>query len=246
MRFIGIGILLLFSCLGYAENEIQTSLSNAKWYGTDLFLEMHGGEDYKNLIGKQKIFFEESPPAYLGIGDKVFWINGRWTSQPKGNVPQLVLRKIGNNDLKLEVLVPGGETIPVILPKLQSTFEPFNINEWKFVSLTLQRQFIFQVKDNRLLLRPQDWLLFYNGAWLNLKTTEEIDNYIQGKTPGLLLVINKVRGLSGKLILTSTLFNVPRSNTRIIEFLLPRDIFQPKKEPEKPPFTRKKRSRPYT
>ena len=73
----------------------------ARWYGMDRFLEHHGGDDFKDIEGKQRIDFGENDDLYsvfVKAGDCLIWDENRWKVIEPGeesleSSPLLVVKK---------------------------------------------------------------------------------------------------------------------------------------------------------
>jgi len=201
----------------------------AKWFGKDLFLERHGGEEYKELKDKQRIDFgqdEDVYSVYITLGDTLAWKDDKWIEvKPEMQMeryPLLVIKAIEERLLKMELWdVDGKSKILLNLIKSAESALPQNIAQtFKFVGARTRSQFMFEVNNERMLIGPGDWLLFLNGKWINLKSSADIDNYVERKTIGPLFVIDKINRDEGKQALAGTLFNATRTEMKEIEIPL--------------------------
>jgi len=205
----------------------------ARWYGKDLFLERHGGEEYQEFQEKQRIDFGQNPDAYsvyIGAENALAWINERWVeikpNKESQAYPLLVVNKVEDRLMKLELWdVDGRSKLHLNLIKSIDTSLPQNVAEtFKFVGARTRSQLMFEVNQKRILVSPQDWLLFLEGDWLKVDTPDEIDAYVEKKVSGPLFVIDEIKDDDGKKSLVGTLFNTTRTAMKTVEIPLQQGI----------------------
>lgn len=201
----------------------------ARWYGKDLFLEKHGGEEYKSFEGRQRIDFgqdEEAYSVYVGPGEALAWINSQWREVKPGEdsqkYPLLVVQSVEDRLMKLDLWdIDGKSKVPLNLIKSTESAMPQNIQQiFKFVGARTRSQLTFEVNHERMQISPKDWLLFINNNWVKVETPEQIDNFVNRKTVGPLFVIDNIEREDGKQILQGTLFNSTRTEMSSIEIPL--------------------------
>lgn len=198
----------------------------ARWFGLDRFLEKHGGPEFSHVLGKQRIDFGEGADIYsvfVGIGDAMIWNKDKWkVVQPGADSlghPLLVVKKIDDRLMSLEIWdVEGKGKITINLLKSSETWIPQNIQKgFKFMGARTRSQFVFEINKERMLLRPQDWLLLTDKGWKKLVTPQEIDDYVERKTTGPMFVFDGVDRKDDGLVMMGTLFNAPRTDAQPIE-----------------------------
>ncbi len=198
----------------------------ARWYGIDRFLEKHGGEEFSLLQNKHRIDFGENESIYsvfIGPGDCLIWNNDRWNSVSPGpdsiGYPLLVLKKADDRLMNFEIWDPEGKS-KVVLNLLKST-EPWasrNLeNTFQFMGARTRSQFVFEVDNERILLRPHDWLVQTENGWIKLSTPEQIDAYVERKISGPLFVFDGIVRKDDKQVLIGTMFNPSRTEMQQIE-----------------------------
>ena len=201
----------------------------ARWYGQDLFLEKHGGEEYKNFKDKQRIDFgqdEDVYSAFIGPGDALAWKDDHWQEIKPGvesqKYPLLVVNKVDERLMKLELWdIDGKAKVSLNLIKSTETSLPQNIQQiFKFVGARTRSQLMFEVNNERMLISPKDWLLFVEGKWVKLSSPESIDAYVERRLVGPLFVIDEVISEEGRQVLLGTLFNSTRTEMKPIELPL--------------------------
>lgn len=214
------------------KNRVDATLlarQKARWYGPDVFLEKHGGKEYADKIGKQRIDFGEGDDVYsvyAGPNDAIVWVNDQWKVVKPGpdslGKPLLIVKKIEDRLMNLELWDPEGKgKISLNLLKSAEPQTPANIQQnFKFVGARTRTQFVFEIDGERMLLSPHDWLLSTKDGWVKLQTPEEIDNYVERKTTGVLFVFDGVEKKEDHMSLVGTLFNASRTDMQNIEIPL--------------------------
>lgn len=214
------------------KNKVDATLlarQKARWFGPDVFLQKHGGKEYADKVGKQRIDFGEGEDAYsiyAGLNDAIVWMNDRWKVVQPGpeslGKPMLIIKKIEERLMNMEVWDPEGKgKVSLNLLKSSEPQAPVNIpQKFKFVGARTRSQFVFEVDGDRLLLSPHDWLLLTKEGWIKLQTPEEIDAYVDRKTPGPLFVFDSVEKKEDHLVLQGTLFNTSRTDMQAVEIPL--------------------------
>lgn len=201
----------------------------ARWYGTDKFLEKHGGEEYKELMSKQRIDFgegEEIYSVYVGQGDCMVWEEDRWHAVKVGegslNHTLMCIKKVDDRVMNLELWdVDGKGKITLNLVRANEPWAPQNLEQnFKFVGARTRSQFVFEVNKERVVLKPHDWLVLIDGNWRKIVTPKEIDDYVERRIVGPLFVFDHVERKDDKQVVVGTLFNAARTETAPIELTM--------------------------
>ncbi len=198
----------------------------ARWMGPDVFLEKHGGPEYKELQSKQRLDFadEENPySVYVGINDSLVWDKDRWiVAQPGANtlnMPLMIVKKIEERLMNFELWDIGGKS-KVILNLVKSN-EPWTQaaveGKFKFLGARTKSQYIFEVDGKRILLSPKDWLLQTPLGWKKLITAKDIDDFVERKTVGILFICDGLERKEGKQVLKGNFFNSARTEIHPID-----------------------------
>jgi hypothetical protein len=214
------------------KNKVEATLlarQKARWYGHDVFLEKHGGKEYADKLGKQRIDFGEGDDIYsiyAGLNDAIVWTNDRWKVVQPGpeslGKPMLIIKKIEDRLLNMELWDPEGKG-KITLNLLKSSEPQASVNipqRFKFVGARTRTQFVFEIDGERMLLSPHDWLLLTKEGWVKLQTPEEIDAYVDRKNIGPMFVFDSVEKKEDHLILQGTLFNTSRTDMQPIDIPL--------------------------
>lgn len=204
----------------------------ARWYGTDHFLEDHGGEEFKEHVGKNRIDFGENEELYSVFakqGDCLIWADDHWKEVIPGEDslghPLLVVKKIDDRLMTFELWDVEGKG-KVVLNLLKST-EPWGAqnalglqNMFKFVGARTKTQCVFEINRERVILRPNDWMLLTLKGWKKLTTEEEIDQYVKRKLTGTLFVFQGLGRKDEKQIMTGKLYSPSRHDSLPVELAL--------------------------
>lgn len=204
----------------------------ARWFGPDRFLEKHGGDEYKDCEGKQRIDFGENDDVYsvfVKAGDCLIWEQNQWKVVQPGELsrrhPLLVVKKIDERLMTFELWDVEGKG--KILLNLLKSAEPWLAHNaqhiqqmFKFVGARTRSQCVFEINNERMTVRPSDWLLLTSKGWKKLSSPEEIDNYVKRKTTGTLFVFEGLARKDERQIMMGTLYNPTRSDCQSVELAL--------------------------
>ncbi len=198
----------------------------ARWYGADKFFERHGGKEYQEINGKQRIDFGENEDlysVYVTVGDILVWDKDRWNVVQPGEAslgkPLLIVKKIDDRLMNFELWdVDGKGKIQLNLLKSVETWMPQNLQQnFKFVGARTRSQFVFEINKERVILSPQDWLLLSEDGWKKLITPDEIDEYVNRKKIGALFVFDGVVKKEDHQVLSGIIFSPSRTESSEIE-----------------------------
>lgn len=204
----------------------------AKWFGPDRFLEHHGGEDFKNIQGKQRIDFGENDDVYsvfISLGDCLIWEENKWkVVEPGSNSlksPLLVVKKVDDRLMSFELWDEEGRG-KVNLNLLKTT-EPWTTQNsqaletmFRFVGARTHSQCVFEINRERMVLSPSDWLLLTPKGWKKLCSPEEIDQYVLRKMTGTLFVFEGISRENERQIMNGTLYSPGRHDSQKVELAL--------------------------
>ncbi|MFN4174914.1 MAG: hypothetical protein ACK4HV_07430, partial [Parachlamydiaceae bacterium] len=202
----------------------------ARWYGPDRFIEEHGGDEFKEAVGKQRIDFGEGEEVYsvfVGVNDALVFSKDRWKKVEPGedsiNLPLLVVKKVDDRLMNLELWdVQGKAKASLNLLKSSDNFAHENFAEtFKFLGARTRSQFLFEIDSERVLIRPNDWLvLTEENGWKKLSTVDDIDNFVNRKLVGTLFVFDKIIRKDDKQIILGTVYNQNRTESYPVEIAM--------------------------
>lgn len=202
------------------------SRQKARWVGQDRFLENHGGEEFVEIAGKNRVDFGDSEELYsvfIKPGDCLIWNENKWAeaepSEKTLDKPLLVVKKIDERVMMLELWdVEGKGKVALSLVKAPETFRHEQVvRDFKFVGARTKTQVVFQIEDERLIVKPQDWLLLTAEGWKKLKTSREIDDYVNRRIVGPLFIFEEIAKKDERPVLIGTLYNPNRTESHFIE-----------------------------
>lgn len=210
--------------------RVDTTLlvrQKARWMGPDLFLEIHGGDEFAHAIGKEKIDFLDGDSAYscfIGPGDFLVWKKDRWEVPRKNentqSLPLLVVKKIEEKIMSLELWDPEGRgKLLLSLIRCKDHTRPPNLaQEMKFVGAKTWAQFIVECRmGGRMTLKLHDWLVLTQDGWTKLDSPEQVDAYVNQTITGPLFILDKMNKQNGHQILVGHLFNASRTEVEVVE-----------------------------
>lgn len=216
----------------YRVDGTLLARQKARWHGTDRFLEKHGGDDYQDITGKQRVDFGENEDIYsvfVKTGDCLSWDKNRWkVVVPGANSvlqPLMVVKKIDERLMNLELWDAEGKG--KINLNLLKTTEPWSVqntqtlqNMFKFLGSRTRTQCVFEINRERVILRPSDWLLLTSKGWKKLATGEEIDKYVKRQLSGTLFVFDGLIRKGEKQVMAGTLYSPARHECQPVELAL--------------------------
>ncbi len=205
----------------------------ARWLGQDQFLNTHGGEEYADFKDKERIEFGEGNDrysVYVKSGDCLIWDGQRWQNVRLGDgsrgFPLLCISKIDDRVMTLDLWDVGGQGhVTLNLIKSKEAWTPKTLEQdFKFISTRTLSQYVFEVKKERMVLRPYDWLLLVDKAWVPLTTPEQIDDYVDRKTQGPLYVFVGPVQKEDKQVLQAIIYSPARTEMDVVEYALDQPV----------------------
>lgn len=193
----------------------------ARWYGRDLFLEEHGGDEYAHLLGKERIDFGEGAERYsvwVAKGDCLAWDGSRWQqadllSGSSRQSPLLCLEKLGDKVMTYQLWdVDGRRKVAINLVRSTELWKPTVLEkDFRFVGARTRTQSIVEIRGERMTLRPFDWLVLTEEGWKKLVTAQDIDNYVDRQLSGPLFIFEGIEKHDGVHWMLGTLYNASRT-----------------------------------
>ena len=212
---------------GYRVDTTLLVRQKARWVGGDLFLEMHGGDDFAYVFGKERIDFLDSTDPYscfVSEGESLVWEGGRWrraeTIDNSQSLPLLFVKKIDEKIMTFELwdTEGKGKNILSLIRAKDHIAKPSMAYEMKFVGAKTWAQFIVENRSGeRMTLKLHDWLVLTSEGWAKLDTPEKIDAYVGHRLTGPLFVLDKMAKHNGHQVLVGHLFNTTRTEVQEVE-----------------------------
>lgn len=199
----------------------------ARWFGQDLFINDHGGPEYADRAGKERIEFGEGPDryiVYLGPESCLVWEDDHWA--PDSSVedssiyPLLCVKKIEERLLRLELWdVEGKSRVPLTMLRSTDNWNPTQLQkDFSFLASRTLSQYIFSIRKERTTLRVHDWFLLTKEGWKRLATPAQIDAYVEEKEPGVLFIFEGPKEKGEVRVLSGILYNTTRSTKIEVEY----------------------------
>jgi hypothetical protein len=201
----------------------------ARWVGQDKFFERYGGDEFSEQALKQRIDFvdgENSYAIYAKLGDCFVWQDERWTPvQPDRSTqtsPLLVVKKVDDRVMMLDLWdVEGRSKMGINLIKANESFAAKPLTEeFRFIGARTKTKVLFEIQKDRMILKPNDWLILTETGWKKLATPEEIDSYVERKLVGPLFIFEGLAREDEKQILKGTLVAPNRAEIHEVEIAI--------------------------
>ena len=199
---------------------------HARWFGEDLFMKMHGGEEFAYCDGRQRIEFGEGEEKYccfVDEGDALVWEGDRWREigigEKSRGYPLLYIKKLDKKLMHLELFdVDGKVKINSNLIKMNSISNTsYLLSNAKLLSAQTWQRFILEIGEERIQVKPRDWLFHDNNGWRKLVTKEDINLYVLRHIEGELLILDKIARKRGRQVLLGHIFNAMRTEVHYVE-----------------------------
>ncbi len=200
----------------------------ARWIGADLFLRTHGGDDFVFVSDRERIdFFSGETPysCFVKKGDYLIWKEKRWQLLGKGesakDFPLLVVKNIEEKVISFDLWDPEGKskTFLNLIRSKDLNGLPNVAQDFRFVGAKTWAQFIVEYHTQRLVLKPHDWLVLTNEGWIKLDSPQQVDDYVNQRIVGPLLILDKMGKRQGRQVLVGHLFNATRTEIEPIELI---------------------------
>ncbi|BAE80837.1 conserved hypothetical protein [Chlamydia felis Fe/C-56] len=191
--------------------------------GGDKFLLMHGGADYADKAAKERVDFvslsNENYSRYLAVGDILLWDGNCWQTcgefrGESSQAPLLEVKKIDEKVMVIELWNVGGTSHQSmsLVKTMSSLIEIAEIvKEFEFVGMRSWSRPIVQVGGQRMILSPDDWVVYTGKTWEKIARKEQLEDYLSGKIQGPLLVFDKIEKESREFVVRAHVFNAQRT-----------------------------------
>ncbi len=191
----------------------------------DLLIEMYGGDTFTNVKGLYRMYNADiQAPFFIKTGDLFVWREGK-IEEAKNTTQGLPLLKVKSlNEHKCEFLLWDAEGLygksyqidigkaspPLVKP--QDVF--LKIHQRTDASISCQ------LYKHNIVLRKGDWLLCSNGKFKNLRSFDEVKDYLRYALKGELFIFDGLVKKDGITSFVGHLFNEERTQTKKVELPL--------------------------
>lgn len=210
----------------------------AKYCGKDLFLELHGGEEFAFEKERVRIDFEQQEPYALFVkeNDLLLLENNRWVNNgiAKNETRDrilMVVKSIDDHFIHFELFNPLGDqkvSLKIIKSRNQNNCCPQLVtSQMRFIQAKTWSQFIVELQGERKTLRTGDWLIFIDHKWQIIDSSELIDQYVASQIIAPLFIIDELQKQKGQKVITGHLFCPTRTEVVPIELVQQNEIGNP-------------------
>ena len=206
---------------GYRVDGGLLARQRARWYGEDLFLQLHGGEEFHSITPKQKIEFQLDGRAYsiyASEDDCFIWKESQWhavsSRKASQGLPLLKMTKVEDKLLHFTLWDPFGvHETHLNLIRSQEPWKPDTLfRQLSYLGDRTRSQFILDLEGKRWIIGSEDWLLRQGEEWVKLDSVEEIDAFVSQEIKGPLVIIKGRERLDkGGTVLDAEIFSPSRS-----------------------------------
>lgn len=200
-------------------------LGKVKICETDLLIEMYGGKSFEGVKGSYRMYSDKSrAPFFIKPGDLFIWKDGGLEEGKGATVgfPLLMVKSLDTQKCEFilwdtdglygkPIMIAIGMTIPSQL-KPQEFF--LKLHQRTDASVTCQ------LHKRNVILRKGDWLLYSNGRFRNLRTFDEVKDYLRYALKGELFIFDGLVKNEGITSFVGHLFNEERTQTKKVELVL--------------------------
>jgi hypothetical protein len=196
------------------------SLKEAKSWGSDLLIQRYGGEEYRAIKNKQKIEFPTlSSVCFVQAGDYLVWDEGRWRVTPLEKVgpaaPLAYVKSISGREIELEAWDETGyhRMQTKLMQQAPQRLVVKSENMPTSIRLRTGSQIACSLGKRRALLKEGDWVLKTATGWRILRNVEDIEDFLEHRLKGELLIFDNLEKQEGKVVLNGQLFDEMRTQS---------------------------------
>lgn len=198
----------------------------ARLTGKDLFLEMHGGDPFKDILDRDRLDFLSGDNPYccfIKEGDFLIWKDKQWQRAGKddetSHYPLLAIKKLDEKSLSVELWdIEGKNKFLLSLPRSKNFDPPLDLNqEFKLVGAKTWIECVVECRGKRFLVKEGDWMVLTPDGWHKIASEKEVDDFVDQKMSGPLFILDKITKKNSRTTLVGHLFNALRTSVADIE-----------------------------
>ena len=197
-------------------------LSNLKIYEADLLMQIYGGTEFDELKASYRMYSGFSDfISYIKPYDLFIWKDEKLVledSKTEG-FPLVKIMHIDKQKCELIAWDSEGVYSKLITLNLCKT-SPFAIKPQELFLKLHQRteaSVTCQLHNRNVIIRKGDWLLYSKGKFRNLRTYDEVNDFLRYALKGELFIFDGIIKKEGPSLFVGHLFNEERSQAKIIE-----------------------------
>ena len=204
-------------------------LGKVKICETDLLIEMYGGKSFDDVKGSYRMYSDKiRAPFFIKPGDLFVWKDGGLeegkgaTQEATKGFPLLMIKSLDMQKCELllwdtdgmygkPITLAIGMAIPSQL-KVQEFF--LKLHQRTDASVTCQ------LHKRNVIIRKGDWLLYSKGKFRNLRTFDEVNDYLRYALKGELFIFDGLVKKEGITSFVGHLFNEERTQAKNVDLVL--------------------------
>jgi hypothetical protein len=201
-------------------------MKEAKWWSPDRLFEAYGGEEFRKLIGMERLEFQQhEQPYFLYVkeGDTFIWKEEKWqVSRTTHSYPMARLTHISPYKMEWELWDKTGlECVRVAHSK--EKVEGINLRVEELFTRMRQRttsRISCRIDNKAAILKKGDWLIHIPTGWHILKSLKEMEAILNFEVKGELFVFDGLEKIEGKPVFCGTLFDKMRTQMQSVRLPL--------------------------
>lgn len=211
-----------------SDAAFAKAIKEAKHWGKDRFLEIYGGEEYRPLKEKEKVYFPLDGKGYVCFvkaGDFLVWEEGRWHASAlheiSSSLPVAQVKIASPRSVEIEVWDETGfyhELQKIEAPASSRTTSGKETPLFSSIRLRNGSAVTCIAGKRRVMMREGDWILKGPMGWRNLKTVQQIEDCVHHKLLGELFIFDGLEQVQGKVVMKGRLFDEQRTQMQALTF----------------------------
>ena len=190
----------------------------AMWWGQDEVIKDFGGEEMAKEALCQRVQFGSGDGAYaiwVNEGECFMYDNGHWLpvhqKDDSANKPLVQAKAIDDKAIHFQIWNPEGTTRCTIDLNHRQAGGALVVPEIKMIGARSKRQWLAEICSKRISLAPDDWVVLSAQGPVQLNTTQLLDDYLQGRLAGNLLVFSGIEKVDGDLCFVGSFYDATRT-----------------------------------
>lgn len=217
-----------------SRQNFAEQIKFARGFAEDLLIQKYGGREYSAWKGKTTLLLTAGTKTYacfVSVGELLQFDEGEWhvtaLEDVNGDRPLARIKSASAKAIEIDVWDETGfYPLQVKIeaehpPRLQLKPEAMP----SAIRLRSSAQLSCAFGKRRVILKQGDWLLKTEGGWRNLRRAEEIEQYLNHRLRGELLIFDGIEKEQGRSVMKGHLFDETR--TQVQPLSLPIDAEKP-------------------
>ncbi|MBI2810776.1 MAG: hypothetical protein HYX67_08120 [Candidatus Melainabacteria bacterium] len=210
-----------------SQHVCMQELKAARSFSNDLLLKKYGGREYASWQEKAVLELSQNASTYacfVSAGDYLVYDAGEWKISSfenlKPDCPVAAVKSVTPRGVDVEAWDETGfYPLPLHIEAEQGgRFQLKPEAMPTSIRLRSGTQISCAFGKKRVILRQGDWLLKTATGWRNLRRTEEIDNFLNRRLKGELMIFDAIEKDQGRLVMKGNLFDETRTQVQAVTF----------------------------